>query len=109
MKNGEVGVDRLLNEQVFTAAYPLHEVRCAPRAWSEAAVIPRLKPRLMFDTMFAGRLSAADPPGQSPEFKPEADPVCLLGPVVLLETLPTSGPHQGVLWGEDRTLFCLVR
>ncbi|XP_024660785.2 anoctamin-7 isoform X1 [Maylandia zebra] len=25
VKNGEVGVDRLLNEQVFTAAYPLHE------------------------------------------------------------------------------------
>uniref|UniRef100_I3IXI4 Anoctamin n=1 Tax=Oreochromis niloticus TaxID=8128 RepID=I3IXI4_ORENI len=38
VKNGEVGVDRLVNEQVFTAAYPLHEVRCTPRAWSEAAV-----------------------------------------------------------------------
>ncbi|XP_063349708.1 anoctamin-7 [Pelmatolapia mariae] len=25
VKNGEVGVDRLVNEQVFTAAYPLHE------------------------------------------------------------------------------------
>lgn len=62
VKNGEVGVDRLVNEQVFTAAYPLHEVRCTPRAWSEAAVVPRLISRLMF-TMFAGRLSAADPPG----------------------------------------------
>ncbi|XP_041665292.1 anoctamin-7 isoform X2 [Cheilinus undulatus] len=25
VKNGEVGIDRLLSEQVFTAAYPLHE------------------------------------------------------------------------------------
>ncbi|XP_026228657.1 anoctamin-7 [Anabas testudineus] len=25
VKDGEVGIDRLLNEQVFTAAYPLHE------------------------------------------------------------------------------------
>lgn len=27
VKQGEVGIDRLLNEQVFSAAYPLHEVR----------------------------------------------------------------------------------
>lgn len=26
VKRGEVGIDRLLTEQVFTAAYPLHEV-----------------------------------------------------------------------------------
>uniref|UniRef100_A0A3Q2W135 Anoctamin n=1 Tax=Haplochromis burtoni TaxID=8153 RepID=A0A3Q2W135_HAPBU len=30
VKNGEVGVDRLLNEQVFTAAYPLHELPTPP-------------------------------------------------------------------------------
>lgn len=28
LKKGEVGIDRLMSEQVFTAAYPLHEVRC---------------------------------------------------------------------------------
>lgn len=27
VKRGEVGIDRLLNEQAFSAAYPLHEVR----------------------------------------------------------------------------------
>lgn len=26
-KNAQVGVDRLLNEGVYTAAFPLHEVR----------------------------------------------------------------------------------
>lgn len=26
LKRGEVGIDRLLSEQVFAAAYPLHEV-----------------------------------------------------------------------------------
>ncbi|XP_041796880.1 anoctamin-7 [Chelmon rostratus] len=30
LKQGEVGIDRLLNEQVFTAAYPLHEGRFQP-------------------------------------------------------------------------------
>uniref|UniRef100_A0A669E2P9 Anoctamin n=1 Tax=Oreochromis niloticus TaxID=8128 RepID=A0A669E2P9_ORENI len=30
VKNGEVGVDRLVNEQVFTAAYPLHELPTPP-------------------------------------------------------------------------------
>lgn len=38
----------------------------------------------------------------------KADPVCLLGPVVLLEMLPASGPHQGVFWGENSPLLCLV-
>lgn len=27
-KRAEVGVDRLVNEGVYTAAFPLHEVRC---------------------------------------------------------------------------------
>lgn len=30
VKKGEVGIDRLVSEQVFTAAYPLHEVRPHP-------------------------------------------------------------------------------
>jgi len=25
-KNGEIGIDRLLDEQVYTAAFPLHDV-----------------------------------------------------------------------------------
>lgn len=35
-KKGEVGIDRLMSEQVFTAAYPLHEVRSEPKLSSEA-------------------------------------------------------------------------
>uniref|UniRef100_A0A3P8U002 Anoctamin n=1 Tax=Amphiprion percula TaxID=161767 RepID=A0A3P8U002_AMPPE len=30
VKKGEVGIDRLVSEQVFTAAYPLHQVRAGP-------------------------------------------------------------------------------
>lgn len=30
VRKGEVGIDRLVNEGVFTAAYPLHEVRPEP-------------------------------------------------------------------------------
>lgn len=30
-KRGEVGIDRLVNEKIFSAAYPLHEVRSSPQ------------------------------------------------------------------------------
>ncbi|KAK5904161.1 hypothetical protein CesoFtcFv8_005752 [Champsocephalus esox] len=80
IKRGEVGIDRLLSEGVFTAAYPLHE----------------------------GGFQPPSPPVPPPVFSSEADPVLALGHLVLLEKLPASGPHQGVLRREDRALLRLA-
>lgn len=56
----------------------------------------------------SGPLSASEMWISSWGAESEAGSLQLLGPLVEMVQVSTSGPHQGVLWREDCTLLCLA-
>lgn len=63
---------------------------------------------VVFCFVVSGPFSSSDVWNPSRRPEPEAGSLSLLGPLVQMVQVPTSGPHQGVLWRENCTLLCLA-
>ena len=98
MISHQVGICRLLEENGFAAAFPLHDGQFdLPQVWSTSK-----QGLCQKENPTQGRINSS-----SVEPTPSSSRV--LGPMGLLVQVPAARPHPGVLRGEDRYLLCLAR
>lgn len=94
-------------------------VHCSfPPAWGQMLFIyslikcqtfPSLISCMFFGIfLLTGPFSAPEVRDPSWRVEPEAGSLPLLGALVEVVQVPTTRPHQGVLWREDCTLLCLA-
>ena len=95
MISHQVGICRLLEENGFAAAFPLHDGQFDLPQVSKQSLCQK-------ENSTQGRIN-------STSAEPASSSSRVLGPLGLLVQVPAARPHPGVLRGEDRHLLCLAR
>ena len=98
-KKGEVGIERLVDEGAYQAAFPLHDVR-------KHFLIPIMI--RVISHHFTGAFRVPWPRCSRRQVERETNPLPVLGQVGQVVQVPTPGSHQVVLWREDSHLLRLA-